>query len=71
MGTEQIAVAGPVERGVGRLEPKRASAGEQGCDDCTDYEDDADWCDRCNGDGRDPWNDYLLPCPACQGEQWP
>lgn len=32
-------------------------------------DDDGEWCDRCNGDGRDPMNDYLLPCPACQGEQ--
>lgn len=28
-------------------------------------------CQRCGGDGRDPWNDYLLPCPECQGEQQP
>lgn len=28
-------------------------------------------CCRCKGDGRDPWNDYLLPCPLCQGEQTP
>ena len=28
-------------------------------------------CERCHGDGRDPWNDYLLPCPLCQGEQTP
>ncbi len=26
-------------------------------------------CKRCHGDGRDPWTDYLLPCPECQGEQ--
>ena len=26
-------------------------------------------CTRCHGDGMDPWNDYLLPCPECQGEQ--
>lgn len=32
-------------------------------------DDEGDWCDRCNGDGRDPMTDYLLPCPACQGEQ--
>ena len=24
-------------------------------------------CERCRGDGMDPWNDYLLPCPECQG----
>ena len=23
---------------------------------------------HCHGDGMDPWNDYLLPCPLCQGE---
>jgi hypothetical protein len=34
-----------------------------------DYDDDEPECDRCHGDGRDPWNDYLLPCPLCQGEQ--
>lgn len=28
-------------------------------------------CYRCSGDGRDPWNDYLLPCPVCHGEQHP
>ncbi len=31
--------------------------------------DDNLWCDQCGGDGRDPYTDYLLPCPACQGEQ--
>jgi hypothetical protein len=33
-------------------------------------EDDAE-CPRCQGDGMDPQNDYLLPCPLCQGEQQP
>jgi hypothetical protein len=37
-------------------------------DDCG-LDDDSSWCDRCHGDGRDPLTDYLLPCPACQGEQ--
>lgn len=32
-----------------------------------DYKDEA--CPRCRGDGMDPWNDYLLPCALCQGEQ--
>ena len=38
---------------------------------CLQYFDDRDEpfdepeCDRCHGDGMDPWNDYLLPCPAC------
>jgi len=40
-------------------------------DDDSSWLDDGDWCDRCNGDGRDPMTDYLLPCPACQGEQRP
>lgn len=40
-----------------------------------DYFDDRDEdfnelvCERCHGDTRDPWCDYLLPCPLCQGEQ--
>jgi hypothetical protein len=29
--------------------------------------DDEPECERCHGDGRDPWNDYLLPCPVCGG----
>jgi hypothetical protein len=46
--------------------------GCNGCDECTDYEDDlSDWvCDICHGDGMDPFTDYLLPC-QCQGEQKP
>lgn len=24
-------------------------------------------CIRCRGDGMDPYNDYLLPCPECGG----
>lgn len=24
-------------------------------------------CIRCRGDGMDPWNDYLLPCPSRAG----
>lgn len=34
-----------------------------------DYDKDEPECERCRGDGRDPWCDYLLPCPVCQGEQ--
>ena len=34
-------------------------------------EDGEPECERCRGDGMDPWCDYLLPCPACQGEQRP
>ena len=43
--------------------------GCNGCEECTDYDDEDTECPRCHGDGRDPWNDYLLPCPLCQGEQ--
>lgn len=44
--------------------------GCNGCDDCTDYdeEDGEIQCQRCRGDGRDPWSDYLLPCPECLGD---
>lgn len=38
-------------------------------DNDPDFEYDDDECQRCHGDGMDPWNDYLLPCPLCQGEQ--
>lgn len=40
------------------------------CDDTHDewVDDDTD-CERCHGDGMDPWSDYLFPCPLCQGEQ--
>ena len=69
MSTE-LPGASPVDQPVGRLDPERA-------DDEARYFDDRDepgedWvCDRCHGDGADPWTDYLLPCPACQGEQRP
>jgi hypothetical protein len=33
--------------------------------------DEYDICHHCNDDGMDPDCDYLLPCPACQGEQPP
>lgn len=46
-------------------------SGCNGCDECADYEDDDRECDRCHGEGMDPWNDRLLPCPACQGGQRP
>jgi hypothetical protein len=32
---------------------------------------DYDVCDRCGGDGMDPWNDYMFECPDCQGRQQP
>ena len=25
-------------------------------------------CPYCGGDGGDPLNDYVLPCPHCDGE---
>lgn len=31
-----------------------------------DEQDDV--CPRCHGDGMYPWNDYLLPCPMCDGD---
>lgn len=58
-----------------------SALGFSGCDRCADcgeeddyeddYEDDVICCERCGGEGLDPWNDYLLPCPLCQGEQRP
>ena len=46
--------------------------GCNGCDECTNYDDDQEpECPRCHDDGRDPWTDYLLPCPLCQGGQKP
>lgn len=34
-----------------------------------DDEDDATdgACPACDGDGRDKWNDYILPCSSCGG----
>lgn len=56
--------------GLGGVVPTRADDAERYFDDRD--EDFDDWvCDRCHGDGADPWCDYLLPCPACQGEQRP
>lgn len=44
--------------------------GDDIADDDEDWDDDdSQWCDHCGGDGMDPDCDYLLPCPACQGEQ--
>lgn len=55
---------------VGLPAPERTcEQGCNGCDDCTDYDDEpGDQCPHCRGDGRDPWNDYLLPCPLCGGD---
>lgn len=51
-GTAQPAVGSRLDRTVRRL-----------LDDERDDE-----CPRCHGDGMDPWNDYLLPCPLCEGD---
>lgn len=53
------AVGGPLERGVGRPEPERGRACEQGC---TDYEDDGDsrGCHEC------AWG-KVLGCWRCGG----
>ena len=39
------------------------------------YETTEEWgwdvpeeCPYCGGDGGDPFNDYVLPCPFCEGE---
>jgi len=61
------AVAPPFERGVGRLVPERDIADYEHGDD--EWLEDDPACERCHGDGMDPWCDYLLPCPECQGEQ--
>ena len=42
---------------------------EEPCFDDSDEPFDEPECERCKGDGMDPWSDYLLPCPLCQGEQ--
>jgi hypothetical protein len=75
---EAEAVGSQVECPVGRLEPERArpcSQGCNGCDYCTDYEDDDDpWnqpaatCRHCSGTGGDPWNGGITPCEHCDGE---
>jgi hypothetical protein len=52
----------PFERPVGRLLGEHEEA-------CTQDYDDEPGCERCHGDGMDPACDWLLPCPACQGEQ--
>ena len=40
-------------------------------DDWAGDEENDIQCERCHGDGADPWCDYLLPCPGCQGMQQP
>lgn len=36
-------------------------------DDEDDFDEDRT-CEYCSGDGGDPWNDYIMECPACLGE---
>ncbi len=57
------AVGARAERPVGRPDPEHA--------DWPEYDEDApdEDCQNCHGDGMDPWMDYLMPCPVCQGEQ--
>lgn len=64
----QPAPVGQVERGVGRPEPERADGSEHYGDD-RDEPFDEPTCERCHGDGMDPWCDYMMPCPLCQGER--
>lgn len=40
-------------------------------EDEDEYEDeDRDECERCRGDGMDPWMDCLMTCPMCNGDGW-
>ena len=56
-------------------EQLRADVGPEDGDDLLGDPDEYDYdepvCARCHGDGMDPWNDYLLDCPECQGRQQP
>jgi len=45
--------------------------GEELMGDPDEYDYDEPVCERCHGDGMDPWNDYLFECPNCQGRQTP
>ena len=66
--TTTAAGGSPVEREVGRLEPEHADGSEHYWDDRDEPFDELT-CERCHGDGMDPWNDYLLPCPLCLGDK--
>ncbi len=46
-------------------EQRAAPAEQQGAGLAMDDE-----CRYCHGDGMDPANDYLLPCPYCDGAGW-
>lgn len=51
--------------------PKTGLMQDEPPDDYFDEQPDEPECERCHGDGMDPWCDYLMPCPCCQGEQRP
>jgi len=51
------------------LWPKERGMQEDEFDDDEGPEDHE--CHWCRGDGMDPYTDYLLPCPYCQGDQRP
>jgi len=44
--------------------------GEDAYYDDRDEDFDEPVCERCRGDGMDPWCDYMLPCPDCHSEQY-
>lgn len=43
---------------------------QQDLDDDNDYIDETG-CGHCHGDGLDPMNDYLTPCPSCHSHSTP
>lgn len=60
------------------IEPRAACMEGADLDDGADllgdpdeYDEEDFVCERCRDDGRDPYSDYLLPCPVCQREQTP
>lgn len=63
-----------VERPVMRPESERTcEQGCNGCDECTDYDDDpfnqpASMCEYCSGTGGNPLDDGIMPCTHCDGE---
>lgn len=60
-----------IEAPAGWMEGADMDDGADLLGDPDEYWEEEGTCDRCHGDGRDPQCDYLLPCPACQGEQQP
>ncbi len=57
---------GPEDAATYRAELESRSAWMEGAD-LDEYDEEEPVCDRCGGDGMDPWNDYLLECPECNG----